>query len=72
MLVNRKGEIMTLGLRDEGGMNGLGVILNREDKLLVEAGYYIANGLDGYCYEKTNGVKSVGYYYRGNKMVIKV
>lgn len=56
---------MALGLRDEGGLHGLGAILNREDKILTQAGFYIANGLDGYCYEKINGVKSVGLYSRG-------
>jgi len=35
VLISRVGETMALGLRDEGGIHGLGVILNREDRTLI-------------------------------------
>lgn len=49
MLISTKDDYLAIGLRDEGGLHGLALILNIKEKQLVETGFYMGNQLHGYC-----------------------
>jgi hypothetical protein len=67
VMVNRKEDLLALGFRDQGGMHGLGTIINRKDQILMEAGYYVGGTLEGYCLESPNGsYREIGPYFSGN------
>lgn len=44
-MVNKKESLMAIGFRDQGGLHGLGVIINRRDQSVIEAGYYVGGQL---------------------------
>ena len=43
--VNKKESLMAIGFRDQGGLHGLGMIVNRKEQSVVEAGYYVGGQL---------------------------
>lgn len=58
--------MMTIGFKDEGGLYGPCCIYNKNEKRLVEAGYYLGNSLEGYGYiSQTTGHKIIGPYING-------
>ena len=44
-MVNKKEGLMAIGFRDQGGLHGLGIIVNRREQSVVEAGYYVGGQL---------------------------
>jgi hypothetical protein len=69
-LVSSQGDLMAVGFRDEGGLHGLGVILNRHDQTVVEAGYYVGGQLDGYCLESPpeSSYRQFGPFFAGRNV----
>lgn len=72
VMVSRKEDLVALGFRDQGGLHGLGAIINRKDQGLMEAGYYVGGALEGYCLESPDGsYREIGPFFSGNRKVMQ-
>lgn len=56
-----------IGCRDEGGLHGLGCFYSKNEKKLLEAGYYRASMLEGYAYQSsTPEQRIIGPFVQGS------
>ncbi len=65
--MSKKDDLMALGFRDQGGMHGLGAKINRKEKTIMEAGYYVGGELEGFGMECPDGsYREIGPFFSGN------